>query len=166
MMYDFARNYVPNVDTAKAWLDPKKYTSKKIAQRWTPAEAYEMCKQSLDPDQYVDSHCLVFTPASFIEVLREIITQGLLDFEVSYFLETQEYELEFYVSLRKLKSGPKRQQQQLDSLPGLSKPVNPEKELNHQITMLQQEVHLLKRSFSWRVTKPIRKIKSAAKKLR
>jgi SAM-dependent methyltransferase len=49
---------------------------------------------------YVDSHCWVFTPASFFDSLRRLAALGLFRFEVIGFDDTRLGEFEFFVSLR------------------------------------------------------------------
>lgn len=53
---------------------------------------------------YLDVHCWVFTPGSFLENLRILSELGLLGFEIASFFETPWGTNEFFVSLRKLPS--------------------------------------------------------------
>ncbi len=173
MMYDFAVNYTPNVDTASAWMDSEKYTGNRAKRRWSLQEAYGMCLQNLDPKQYVDSHCLVFTPYSFMDILREIIINDLMDYEVAFFLETQQNELEFYVSLRKIKSSKNKINIQLASLPATRKVMSQEKQLKKRLAKLEQDITILqgsiesiRESASWRITYPLRYVMSVIKRLK
>lgn len=75
---------------------------------------------------YIDSHCLVFTPFSFIEILATCAKLGLLDFSVAYFQDTQPDDIEFFLSLRKLPeslTAAERANFILDSLPKLPAPL-------------------------------------------
>lgn len=159
-MYDFAMECVMGVDSAATWdgtQDPAL-----ITRYWTDEEAWQMCERNLKPGEYVDCHCFVFTPSSFVQVLKELIERGLFDYEVDYFLETQPGELEFYVSLRVPKGKPNRKKQ-LASLPSLpSHSVT--KELAAEIVVLKQEIQALRGSKSWKVTKPLRSIEKLRRK--
>jgi SAM-dependent methyltransferase len=52
--------------------------------------------------EYVDTHCWVFTPESFLARMHELVEVGLLDFSVAEVTPTAKNELEFYVSLERL----------------------------------------------------------------
>jgi SAM-dependent methyltransferase len=164
-IYDFYSNYVDNVDTAKAWDDPEFY--KRAKSRWSAEEAYELCETSAHKKGYVDCHCSVFTPQSFVAILRELIQQGLFDYKVGHFVKTQPYELEFYVSLIKLPSKSKDKKAQLASLPKIraSATKGLENEQAEEIARLKQELAAITQSTSWRVTAPIRKAKKISSKL-
>lgn len=160
MMYDFASHCLPDLDTKKAWDDPEHI--RKLKPRWSHKQVNEKLRHNLDPSDYVDCHCYVYTPASFVEILRALITERLLDFEVVYFLETQQYEIEFYVSLRKIDPKQTSTKQQVASLPVLSE-YNKITELEEQVAVLQQEIHALTHSVSWRATKGLRAVRSMRK---
>jgi predicted SAM-dependent methyltransferase len=51
---------------------------------------------------YVDVHCWVFTPWSFVELLGQIAKHSKIGFDLSYFLTTQSHDLEFYVQLTRV----------------------------------------------------------------
>lgn len=165
-IHDFYSNYVDGVDTAKAWNEPEFY--KKAKTRWSSEEAYELCVSSKSKGSYVDCHCSVFTPQSFISIVRGLIEQNLFDYQVSYFLKTQPYELEFYVSLTKVLGKKKNKQLQLASLPKVrdSEPKAADHKQATEISRLQQEVLAIQQSISWRITAPIRKVKALSKTLR
>jgi hypothetical protein len=75
----------------------------------------------------VDAHCWVFTPQSFFDLLKSLISLELLDFKVEKFYETAG--CEFYVTLKALDltaAVSNRQALQLASLPlDLSNPTPP-----------------------------------------
>ena len=54
-----------------------------------PGGVFELCKEILEKEKYVDSHCYTFTPESFIEILKILIQLNLTDFKVEYFSPTQ-----------------------------------------------------------------------------
>lgn len=158
MMYDFAREFSVNIDSGIAWREPDAYVTTK--KRWSLDEVQAMCVDNLDPQKYVDCHCYVYTPTSFITILSELITQELFSYEVVDMIETRPGELEFYVSLRKLDPKSITIKKQLRSLPRVKLAIHKEAELQHNIDMLQQEIHMLTHSLSWKVTKPLRKLRS------
>jgi SAM-dependent methyltransferase len=55
-----------------------------------------------NPELPIDIHCQVFTPLSFLRIISELMTIGLIDFEIGTFLTTQRPQIEFNVSLRKV----------------------------------------------------------------
>lgn len=64
--------------------------------------AYMMARQAYEADTYYDTHCSVFTPTSFLNLIAEVMKLGLLGMEVASFFDTAENEIDFFVSLRKL----------------------------------------------------------------
>jgi len=162
MMYDFAYECKTEVDTAAAWADPE--GCRASSRRWSQAVVEGKLKDNLNPDKYVDCHCFVYTPASFVEILLAAIEHELLDFEVDYFLETQQNEIEFYVTLRKPIKVVKKKQ--LASLPNFATPVDKTKELQLKVEQLEADLELMKGSISWKVTKGLRATKRIAAKAR
>jgi SAM-dependent methyltransferase len=63
--------------------------------------AFSQSKARLEQGKYLDSHCWVFSPASFLENIEGAIELGLFPFTVNDFQETQKGAYEFYISLRK-----------------------------------------------------------------
>jgi len=53
-------------------------------------------------DEFVDVHCHVFTPDSFLGLLDKLARLDLIDYEVAAFVPTERDNFEFYVSLRRL----------------------------------------------------------------
>lgn len=155
MMYDFAYECKTDVETAAAWADPE--GCRASSRRWSQTIVEKKLHDNLDPKKYVDCHCYVYTPASFVEILRSAINHGLFDFEVDYFLETQENEIEFYVTLRKPKKINKKRQ--LASLPTFAPEVDKTKSLAAEVDRLEAELELIKGSVSWKTTKGLRVIK-------
>lgn len=159
MVYDSAVEY-REVTTAEAgWSDiPWSY---KIPSKWNVSEAYRRALLNLDPNEYVDCHCYVFTPESFFTILRSLVTHELFDYEVVYYSETARNDLEFYVSLRKVKK--RDSKKQLASIPKIKRPLRIE-ELERKVELLNHEIISMKNSKSWRVTKPIRIANSLLKR--
>jgi len=154
MMYDFARECSIDIDSGTAWSDPGAYA--KTKKRWSAGEVQTMCGENLDPHKYVDCHCYVYTPSSFITIMEELMRLGLFNYEVAGMLETQTGELEFYVSLRKIEETDPAKQTK--SLPRIEEPTMAE-DLAHEVEILKQEIHMIKHSISWKVTRPVRKIR-------
>jgi SAM-dependent methyltransferase len=59
--------------------------------------AYEGFQQG----KYIDIHCWVFTPWSFLELMGNIVSRFGLKLELGHFLTTQDHDLEFYLQLVK-----------------------------------------------------------------
>lgn len=169
-MYDYMSNFRHKIVAAEVWQNPHADYSKKP--RTSRQKAYDVCLENIEPDNYVDAHCFVFTPYSFFDIIRGLIKHDLFDYEVAYFKDTPENQLEFYVSLRKATVS--NRSKKLRSIPKLPKP--PEKrelELEllklkaelKELARLESELHNLRHSKSWKITKPIRKATKLGKKI-
>lgn len=67
---------------------------------YSEIDAWETVRRGFENDQYIDTHCWVFTPQSFLKILNSLINLGLFDFEIEQFYPTTG--CEFYVSLKAL----------------------------------------------------------------
>ncbi len=75
---------------------------------------------------YIDAHCTVFTPFSFVRILAVLARLGLIDYRVATFQETSVNSIEFFVTLEKLSDSldaGSRVKAILDSLPSLPAPL-------------------------------------------
>ena len=161
-MYDFASE-ARVIKSKEVWARPLRDWSSK-PHLFTPANVAEMCETNLKPTGYVDSHCLVFTPASFIKILRVLMQDGLTDFEVADFHDTNDQNIEFYVSLRKVRTSnaKRKMQKQLASLPRIPNEVTIQSlkrandTLNDQLRALESELTALRNSKSWKMSAPLR----------
>ena len=170
-MYDYMNNFRQEIVAAEVWQDPHADYSKKPKLSFN--RAYELCLENIEPDNYVDSHCFVFTPYSFFEIIRALIKHDLFDYEIAYFKDTPENQLEFYVSLRKAPASSRARK--LRSIPRLPKPRQ-DRELQEEILRLRSELEEAQRfeaelqnvinSKSWRITRPIRGATRLAKTIR
>jgi SAM-dependent methyltransferase len=159
-VYDFAAEG-RDVKTAAVWANPYGEWDKR-PHLYSLDEAYAMSLKNLDSDEYIDCHCHVFTPHSFVKVLRELMMLGLTDFEVESFRDTNDQNIEFYASLRKAGKGKDKLKRQLASLPKL--PAEPtlarlnedKKALEAEIASLQTELSDMRGSKSWKITGPLR----------
>jgi hypothetical protein len=86
----------------------------------------EKCGVASESEEYHDIHCWVFTPESFLEILRRVVALGLAPwFEMVRFEPTEPGSLEFYATLKKLPAGlecDERMQRQLRSLVATTAP--------------------------------------------
>lgn len=87
-------------DGSIAWDCCTPIEPQKLQRIHTQQEAWQLAQRSLLEDQYVDSHCWVFTPQSFFELLKSLIHIDLFDFKVEQFYKTAG--CEFFVSLKTL----------------------------------------------------------------
>ncbi len=157
-MFDFANEYRAGVVASEVWAARNKdYTKKK--HRYTTEDGLGFCRSN-NAGEYVDCHCFVFTPYSFLEVVPGLVGMGLFDYEVVGFFETPENEYEFFVSLKKSNKSP---QERLKTIPKLASPPTVEKQQD-QITRLEAQLHDILTSTSWRITKPVRSLKSLLNK--
>ena len=52
--------------------------------------------------KYIDVHCWVFTPWHFMHLMGRMVREMGLNFDLRYFLTTQDHDIEFYVQLEKV----------------------------------------------------------------
>jgi hypothetical protein len=163
-IFDYASNFRLNIDAKAIWWRGELYTGKKAPHRYSLPKTYEMCLDSLERNKYVDTHCTVFTPHSFFEILKGLIEFGLLDYKVAVFYDTAEGEYEFIVQLQKVK---KSRKVQLASIPKvkapplyreLAKQVEQQKILLQERVILRNEIEQIRNSHSWKITKPLRRV--------
>jgi SAM-dependent methyltransferase len=130
-VYDFiAKEVTGPVDTAAIWAGTADYSGAVRSDVEDPdVAALQLCRTVATTDAFVDVHCNVFTPASFLELYEKLARLGFIDFEIAYFAPTEPNNLEFFVSLRRLVPTPDRAatlQRQLASIPRLPTPTTPE----------------------------------------
>lgn len=89
---------VVNVDTWALWDDYSKASSVSYAHG---AEFLDLAHKHYHEGKYVDVHCWVFTPWSFMNLMGQIDRRLGLGFRLKHFLTTQSHDLEFYVALEK-----------------------------------------------------------------
>ena len=119
--YDFYSKAIGGtVDTAAVWAGTADY-SLAVRQDFDDPDvaAFEACRHMQTSNEFVDVHCHVFTPDSFLGLVEKLVRLGLIDYEVAAFVPTQPNNFEFYVSLRLLDLSMGResiQQTQLESI--------------------------------------------------
>lgn len=91
-----------------------------LTQIHSEEEAWNITNNTFAEGKYCDVHCWVFTPHSFVELLRSLIKLELFDFRVKEFFGTDG--CEFYISLQSLDIAHRddSKQDQLMSLPEIS----------------------------------------------
>jgi SAM-dependent methyltransferase len=119
--YDFISKEISGkVDTAAVWAGTADYTGVVRSDVEDPdLAALQLCRAMDETDEFVDVHCSVFTPDSFLDLYGALVRLGLMDFEIAYFAPTEVNALEFFVSLRRVDSSAEPQsirQRQLASL--------------------------------------------------
>ncbi|HER62718.1 MAG TPA: methyltransferase domain-containing protein, partial [Desulfobacteraceae bacterium] len=65
-------------------------------------KAYAACLKAAENGAYIDSHCWVFTPASFVSLLEVLSKLGLLDFRIRRFFDVEHNTCDFVVQLEKI----------------------------------------------------------------
>jgi len=147
------------VDTAGLWAGTTDYKGVVRTDVDDPdVAAFQICRDSADSGEFVDVHCHIFTPQSFLSIFGALVRLDLTDFEIAAFVATQVNTLEFHVSLRKVASGTDRAQvrkAQLASIPFLEEPSlspiaelpSPETAETHfmEVSELERSILLLKR---------------------
>ncbi|MGO9109839.1 MAG: methyltransferase domain-containing protein [Thermoguttaceae bacterium] len=84
---------------AQAWEDDMTVQLPPPAERLP--EAYRLAERVASNTDYVDTHCWVFTPESFLDVADQLARLGLFPFAIEYFHPTVYRDYEFYARLRK-----------------------------------------------------------------
>jgi hypothetical protein len=144
-VYDFISKEISGkVDTAAVWAGAADYRHVVRSDVEDPdVAAWNLCRQVERSDEFVDVHCSVFTPDSFLELFERLARLGLLEFEIAYFAPTEVNTLEFYVSLRRMEPQLERKsmiEQQIASisrarLSAKSGPAQPDPSTHGEITI-------------------------------
>ncbi len=158
-MYDYTSEYRDNINSIEVWSKPYFDYSKKPF-HYSKDTAYQMAKLNASGKVYVDAHCYVYTPYSFTEILRSLICHDLLDFKVMSFNQTLENDMEFFVSLQKIKPN---KQKKLASLPTIKRPRETW-EVERDLVESEAELERVINSRSWKITKPLRLVKEMVNK--
>lgn len=85
------------VDAVKAWTGQLDAT--RLEKYHQPDGALNVARDALN-GAYHDVHCWVFTPHSLSVLLEQVATLGLLNFSCAGFYDTEQYQVEFFVTLR------------------------------------------------------------------
>jgi hypothetical protein len=120
--YDFISHEITDlVDPAAVWAGRADFAGVVRSDVPDPdVAALQLCRTIGGSDEYVDIHCSVFTPESFLALFEKLVRLGLVEFEVAHFVPTELNELEFHVSLRRMDTAldrPSMIERQLASIP-------------------------------------------------
>jgi SAM-dependent methyltransferase len=101
--YDFiSKEITEMVDPAAVWAGTADFTGVVRSDVPDPdVAALQLCRTIAGSDEYVDVHCSVFTPDSFLDLCDTLARVDLIEFEVAHFVPTEVNQLEFHVSLRR-----------------------------------------------------------------
>lgn len=111
-MFDFFAHTVTidgMVDTPAIWAGTADYAG--VVRDDVPdsdVAAFRICLDQQKAPSFVDIHCQVFTPTSFLDIFETLVKLDLVNFEIGSFVDTRVNTFEFYVSLRKLDPDPGR----------------------------------------------------------
>lgn len=137
-----------------------------------PRELMETCRRTLTTGEYIDAHCWVFTPASFIEALELGSRLGVLPFEIAAFFPTLPGAHEFFVSLRRLPDSwtPEARRGAFAASRQRLAPADADGEsaidaLARRAAVAEAELAALRASTSWRLTAPLRRVVSAWRRI-
>lgn len=90
------------VDPAEAWAG-KDYSDLVRTDCDDPdLSAWRFCNFANTTDDFVDVHCHVFSPQSFLTIVEKLIKLGLFPYVISSFFTTEVNDIEFFASLRRL----------------------------------------------------------------
>jgi SAM-dependent methyltransferase len=144
-IYDFISKEISGkVDTAAVWAGTADYGDVVRSDvEDADVAALNLCREVEGSDEYVDVHCSVFTPDSFLELYERLARLGLVEFEIAYFAPTEVNTLEFYVSLRRMEPSLDRKSMIERQLASISRaqqsakadPARPDPSIQTQITM-------------------------------
>jgi SAM-dependent methyltransferase len=115
---------------------------------------------------YIDTHCWVFTPWSFLDVLGRIDAKVGLGFDLQRFETTAASENEFCVQLRRVAASSTDWRKAAAEARRLADGLDNMPALRRECTALRQEVAALRSSTSWKMTAPMRRVAELAKRLR
>ncbi len=140
------------VDKLAAWrgrLEPSA-----LARFCSRQDALQISKTSFEDCMYVDSHCWVFTPASFLELCADLVELGLLHWKLVFFADTRPDDEDFGVVLQRLAPGENISEVVASFRQAMPKPPDAEAE----IAQLKNEIRQFQASRSWRYTAALRSI--------
>ena len=102
-IFDFSSRTIHGVDPRKIWSGDHDYRNAVRNDCPDPdLMAFEFADKILDSDEFIDIHCHVFTPESFLGIIDKLGHLDLLEYELASFHPTARDDLEFFASLRTL----------------------------------------------------------------
>ncbi|MGZ4715165.1 MAG: class I SAM-dependent methyltransferase [Acidimicrobiales bacterium] len=124
-IYDFHSRII-EVDAAALWAGTADYRGTWRTDLDPDEWAYELCLKAQQTGEYVDGHCQVFTPGSFLDIYARLVALGLIDYRIGAFHPSVWGTIEFRVVLEKLPASmpaDERRATQLASIPTFEDPV-------------------------------------------
>lgn len=103
---------------------------------------------------YHDAHCWTFTPLGFARLMRQLAGYGLLGFACTRCTATEANSLDFFVHL----TATDDERAIAESWDWAVRLHAPEQDGSDQVQQLQDELQSLRRSRSWRLTAPLRRL--------
>jgi hypothetical protein len=100
-IYDFHSKII-SVDTAAVWAGDVDYRGTWRTDLDPDDWAYELCTKAANTGEYIDSHCGVYTPTSFLGLMNTLAKLDLLPFRIKQFQHTEVGSLEFRVVLERI----------------------------------------------------------------
>ncbi len=126
-IWDFHSKIV-DVDAAALWAGTADYSGTWRTDLDPDHWAYELCLKHRQTGEYIDGHCQVFTPRSFLAVYAKLIKLDLIDYRIAAFHPSARGTIEFRVVLEKLSpslSADERRAAQLASILAFDDTVPP-----------------------------------------
>lgn len=105
------------IDVSEAWKE--EFDGSVLRPEKKFSDVLDICKDALENDKYIDSHCWVFTASSFLQLLSALNQMNLIDFKINRFFGVEENNHEFVIQLEKMPkdlNGQERQQLFQESL--------------------------------------------------
>jgi hypothetical protein len=158
------------VDAATAWqTDLKQGGLPEAVLAHLPA-AFALTESLISDPRYVDAHCWVFTPATFLDMAEGLLRLDLFPFAIAEFFPTEPGELEFHIRFTALARN--RQDIAAASIAAARQalacnapwpPAQPSDQpdlsrMQNENAELRQAIESILRSTSWRVTAPLRAV--------
>ena len=124
----------------------------------------DLCRHTIASGDYIDAHCWVFTPRTFVAALDLGSRLDILPFEIAAVSPTPDHAHEFFVSLRRLPEDRTPDQRRAAfvasrdavALPSEDAPSEVE-ELRRRLAHAERQISALRGSTSWRITEPLRR---------
>ena len=85
------------IDAAEAWRG--RIDEDGCPPQYKPENAIALARRALEQDDYVDTHCWVFTPSSFATLFAEATALGLISYRCDWLVPTRRNCLEFFIAV-------------------------------------------------------------------
>lgn len=137
-------------------------------------ELVDLCRRTQESGEYIDTHCWVFTPRTFVDALDLGSRLGLLPFEIAHLEPTPDGSHEFFASLRRLPEAMDADAQRAAFVASRDRLDLPQEagagpagdDLAARLQFAEGQVAALRASTSWRVTAPLRRAALMLQRLR